>query len=87
MVLLTLLLSPLKMPLWLGMLVGNLVSSVAMSFLVMPRYVNPLLGWWLRPKADAPANTNGRGIALVVALNAAWLAVFYLVTAQFWTLP
>jgi antibiotic biosynthesis monooxygenase (ABM) superfamily enzyme len=86
-VLLTLLLSPLKMPLWLGMLVGNLVSSVAMSFLVMPRYVNPLLGWWLRPKATAPASTNVRGVALVAALNAAWLVVFYLITARFWTLP
>ena len=85
--LLTLALSPLGMPLWLGMLVGNLVSSVLMSFLVMPRYVNPMLGWWLRPKAGAPANTNLRGIGLVIAVNAAWLVIFYLITVQFWTLP
>lgn len=86
-VLLTLALSPLKMPMWLGMLVGNLISSVIMSFLVMPRYVNPMLGWWLRPKADAPADTNLRGIGLVLAVNAAWVVVFYLITVQFWTLP
>jgi antibiotic biosynthesis monooxygenase (ABM) superfamily enzyme len=86
-VLLSLLLSPLKMPLWLGLLVGNLLSSLVMSFFVMPRYVNPALGWWLRPKADAPADTNLKGIGLVLALNGFWLVVFYLVTVQFWTLP
>jgi hypothetical protein len=75
------------MPLWLGLLVGNLLSSVLMSFLVMPRYVNPLLGWWLRPKPDAPSDTNLKGIGLVLALNGFWLVVFYLVTVQFWTLP
>ena len=86
-VLLSLLLSPLKMPLWLGLLVGNLLSSLVMSFFVMPRYVNPALGWWLRPKAGAPADTNLKGIGLVLALNGFWLVVFYLVTVQFWTLP
>ena len=57
-VFLTLALSPLKMPLWLGMLVGNLCSSFAMSFLTMPYYVNPLLKRWLRPPAGCAA---GRG--------------------------
>jgi antibiotic biosynthesis monooxygenase (ABM) superfamily enzyme len=87
-VILTLVLSPLQMPLWLGLLIGNLLSSFIMSFFTMPRYVNPLLGRWLRPAPDAPQPaSNLRGIGLVVALNVAWLAVFILVTRVFWTLP
>ena len=53
-VILTLAVSPLHMPLWLGLLVGNLFSSFAMTFLTMPFYVNPLLKRWIRPPADAP---------------------------------
>jgi antibiotic biosynthesis monooxygenase (ABM) superfamily enzyme len=87
-VILTLLLSPLKMPIWLGMLVGNLLSSFAISFLVMPYYVNPLLKRWLRPPPNVPkAHTNWRGIGTVVALNLFWVIVFYLVTRVFWHLP
>jgi len=87
-VILTLLLSPLKMPIWLGMLIGNLLSSFAISFLVMPYYVNPLLKRWLRPPPDAPkARTNWQGIATVAALNLFWVVVFYLVTRVFWHLP
>jgi antibiotic biosynthesis monooxygenase (ABM) superfamily enzyme len=87
-VILTLLLSPLKMPLWLGMLVGNLLSSFAISFLVMPYYVNPLLRRWLRPPPDVPkARTNWQGIGTVVAVNLFWVVVFYLVTRVVWHLP
>ena len=87
-VFLSLLTAPLGMPLWLGMLIGNLLSSFAMSYLTMPYYVNPLLGWWLKPRARArqPA-TNIRGILFVLAVNAAWVVIFYLVTVKFWTLP
>jgi antibiotic biosynthesis monooxygenase (ABM) superfamily enzyme len=87
-VILTLLLSPLKMPLWLGMLIGNLLSSFAVSFLAMPYYVNPLLKRWLRPPPDEPkARNNWRGIGTVAALNLFWVVVFYLVTRVFWHLP
>lgn len=87
-VLLTLAVSPLHMPLWLGMLVGNLMSSFAVSYVAMPYYVNPLLKHWLRPPADAPkARTNWRGVGTVVALNLFWVVVFYLVTRVFWHLP
>lgn len=87
-VILTLLLSPLKMPIWLGMLVGNLLSSFAISFLVMPYYVNPLLRNWLRPPPDAPkTRTFWQGIAIVAGLNLFWVVVFYLVTRVFWHLP
>ncbi len=87
-VILTLLLSPLKMPIWLGMLIGNLLSSFAISFLVMPYYVNPLLKHWLRPPPNAPkARTNWQGIGIVAGLNLFWVVVFYLVTRVFWHLP
>ncbi len=87
-VLLTLVLSPLKMPLWLGLLIGNLLSSFAMTFITMPYYVNPLLKRWLRPPADVPrTRTNLGGIAIVAAATVFWALVFYLVTKRFWNLP
>jgi uncharacterized protein len=87
-VLLTLALAPLKMPLWLGMLIGNLLSSFIMSFVTMPYYVNPLLKHWLRPPPDVPERqTNWRGIAIVAAVMAVWTVAFYLVTTVFWHLP
>lgn len=87
-VLLTLALSPLKMPLWLGPVLGTLLSSFVISFVVMPYYVNPLLKHWLRPPAGEPASrTNLRGAALVAAAMLFWVVVFYLVTTQLWTLP
>ncbi|WP_158019133.1 antibiotic biosynthesis monooxygenase [Mycobacterium basiliense] len=85
--LLTLLITPFHMPLWAAMLVGNLLSSFAMSYVTMPYYGNPILGWWLKPKPDAAQpGTNVRGIALVLLVNAAWVGVFYLVTIRFWHL-
>jgi antibiotic biosynthesis monooxygenase (ABM) superfamily enzyme len=87
-VLLTLALSPLKMPLWMGMLVGNLLSSCLISFVVMRYYVNPLLKHWLRPPPNIPAAlTNWRGIGIVAGVMAFWAVVFYLVTRVFWHLP
>ncbi|MEV7612742.1 antibiotic biosynthesis monooxygenase [Streptomyces sp. NPDC089799] len=87
-VLLTLLLSPLKWPLWLGLLVGNLLSSFTMSFFTMPYYVNRLLKRWLWPPADEPAaRVNLRGLGIVAAVTVFWVVVFYLVTRQIWTLP
>jgi antibiotic biosynthesis monooxygenase (ABM) superfamily enzyme len=87
-VLITLVLSPLHMPLWLGLLVGNLCSSFAMSFVTMPHYVNRLMKFWLRPAPDAAkARTNWLGVGTVLALNLFWVVVFYLVTRVFWHLP
>ncbi|MGW0700351.1 antibiotic biosynthesis monooxygenase [Streptomyces sp. NPDC002867] len=87
-VLLTLVLSPLRMPLWLGLLVGNLLSSFVMSFFTMPYYVNPLLKRWLRPSPDEPAaKTNLVGLGVVAAVTVFWVVVFYVVTTQIWTLP
>ncbi|WP_227996073.1 antibiotic biosynthesis monooxygenase [Nocardia australiensis] len=87
-VLLTLALSPLKMPLWLGLLIGNLLSSFVMSFFTMPYYVNRLLRRWLWPPPDgATAKTNVVGIVGIAALMLAWVVFFYVVTTQLWTLP
>ena len=81
--LLTLLGRPLHMPFWLGILVGNLVSSFAMSYLTMPYYGTRLLRWWLNPSPSArqPA-TNVKGIAMVVGINALWAAIFYFATSR-----
>lgn len=87
-VMLTLALSPLRMPMWLGMLVGNLLSSFIMSFVTMPYYVNPLLKHWLRPPPNVSrAQTNWRGIGIVAAATVFWVVAFYLVTQVFWHLP
>lgn len=87
-VLLTLALSPLKMPLWLGMLIGNLLSSFLISFVAMPYYVNPLLKHWLRPPPDVPkSQANWRGLGLVAGVMLFWTVAFYLVTRVFWHLP
>lgn len=81
--LLTLLTQPLHLPFWLGMLVGNLVSSFVMSYLSMPYYGTRLLRWWLNPPPTArqPA-TNFKGIALVLAINGLWALIFYFLTVR-----
>ncbi len=83
---LTLLLSPTHLPLWLGLLIGNLLSSFAMTFFTMPFYVNRLLENWLRPSPNA-AQTNWRGLALVFGGVGFWTVAFYLLTRVFWHLP
>lgn len=82
-VLLTLVTAPLGLPFWLAMLVGNLLSSFVMSYLTMPYYGTRILRWWLKPAPSArqPA-TDIRGFLLVLAVNAAWAAVFYLLTVK-----
>ncbi|MFD5396180.1 antibiotic biosynthesis monooxygenase [Streptomyces sp. NPDC127097] len=87
-VLLTLALSPAHLPLWLNLLIGNLLSSFIMSFVTMPFYVNPLLRRWLRPRPDAPrARTNLVGLGLVAGVMVFWAAVFFLITTKIWHLP
>lgn len=81
--LLTLALLPLHMPLWAELLIGNLLSSIVMSYVTMPYYSNPILGWWLRPKPDARQPwTNILGILAVVAINAVWAALFIVLTER-----
>jgi antibiotic biosynthesis monooxygenase (ABM) superfamily enzyme len=81
--LLTMLSAPLHLPFWLGMLVGNLVSSFVMSYLTMPYYGTRVLRWWLNPSPGArqPA-TDIKGVALIVAINALWALLFYTLTVK-----
>jgi uncharacterized protein len=84
-VLLTLAQFPLHLPLWLGMLVGNLLSSIAMTFVTMPFYVNPLLKNWLQmPTGGSATRTNVRGAALIVIVMALWAVFFWWLTKQIW---
>jgi antibiotic biosynthesis monooxygenase (ABM) superfamily enzyme len=78
-VLLSLLTYPLHMPMWLGLLVGNLLSSFTLTYVTMPYYVNPLLKNWLQAPASA-RRTNLRGVAIVVAAVACSALVFYVLT-------
>jgi hypothetical protein len=74
--------------LWQALLIGNLLSSFTMTYFTMPRYVNPLLRFWLRPAKRAPEpQTALRGVGLVVALQVFWLVLFFLVTDLIWHLP
>lgn len=78
---LTLMTMPFHLPMWANMLVGNLLSSFVMSYFTMPYYSNPILGWWLRPSSGAPQpRTDLVGIAIVLAITAAWAVFFIVVT-------
>jgi antibiotic biosynthesis monooxygenase (ABM) superfamily enzyme len=74
--------------LWQGLLLGNLLSSFMVTYLTMPRYINPLFRFRLRPAKNArEPRTNLQGIALVIALQAFWAVLFFLVTDLIWKLP
>jgi antibiotic biosynthesis monooxygenase (ABM) superfamily enzyme len=80
-------LSPLKLPIWLGTLTGNLCSSFILTFVTMPYYANRLLKRFLWPPGDEPeSRTYLRAAAIVIASLLFWAVVFYLVS-KFWHLP
>lgn len=87
-VLLTLAMAPAKLPLWQGMLIGNLLGSFIITFVIMPFYVNPLLKSWLYPTSDTPNTaSNIRAALLITTVMVFWATVFWLVTTVFWKLP
>ena len=63
-----------KIPLWLALFIGNVVSIVLLNYLVP--WGSNRLGWWLRPAGSVPAKTNLAGAALLVALYVLSLLVF-----------
>jgi uncharacterized protein len=80
-------LSPLKLPVWLGILMGNLCSSFILTFVTMPFYANKLLKRFLWPPSDErESRTNLWGTAIIVVSLLFWAVVFYFV-AKFWNLP
>jgi len=85
--LLVLVMAPVKLPVWLGGMFSNLISSFVMTFVTMPFYVNPLLKRWLYAAPDAPkAATNIRAGLVIAAVMVFWAVLFWLVTTVFWKL-
>ena len=86
--LLGLALSPARLPMWQGTLIGTLFSSFVMTCVTMPFYVNRLLRRWLHHAPDAPKMpTNIRATLLITAGLVFWAVLFWLVTSVFWKLP
>ena len=86
--LLNLALSPARLPLWQGVLIGSLLSSFIMTFFTMPFYVDRLLQRWLYPAAGAPTTaTDILGALVITVVMAFWTVLLWLVTTVFWKLP
>ena len=67
---------------------GAATRAIARRGRGTPRIVNRLLKRWLRPAPDEPTTrTDLIGLGIVAVLMAFWVAVFYVVTTQIWTLP
>lgn len=86
--LLGLALSPAKLPMWQGTLIGTLSSSFVMTCVTMPFYVNRSLRHRLQPTPGAPkAANNIRAALLITSAMACWALLFWLLTTVFWKLP
>jgi uncharacterized protein len=69
-----LLIDRIRMPFWLALFVGNVVSVVLLNWLVP--WANKGLGWWLQPAGQASMKTHILGASVVVGVCAAWLFAF-----------
>ncbi|HEY1430670.1 MAG TPA: antibiotic biosynthesis monooxygenase [Stellaceae bacterium] len=63
-----------RLPFWLALFVGNVVSVLLLNWLVPS--VSRVFGWWLAPVRNADARTSLAGAALIVLLYAIWLLLF-----------
>jgi antibiotic biosynthesis monooxygenase (ABM) superfamily enzyme len=73
--------------LWADLLVGNIVSTILLTWLVMP-FVTRAMSFWLAPNPDADqSRVNVLGAAVAIGFIALSAVVFWLVTVVFWTLP
>jgi hypothetical protein len=70
---------------WSDWFVETLACSFLMTYVMMPHYVNRILGWWLHPAKDArqPA-TNVRGLLLILVVTGLTALVAYLFTVRIW---
>lgn len=75
-------------PLWQTLIVGNLVSSFAMTYISMPWYANRILRSWLTAGGGAaqPATTL-KWLGVSALSVGAWAVFFWLVTTRIWHLP
>jgi antibiotic biosynthesis monooxygenase (ABM) superfamily enzyme len=69
-----LLIDRIRMPFWLALFVGNLISVVLLNWLVP--WANKGLGWWLQPGGQASVRTHVLGAGVVVGIYGAWLFAF-----------
>lgn len=73
--------------LWLGLLVGSVLSVTLLTWVVMPA-VTRLFGFWLAPESAQPdPRRDALGTAISIACLTLAAAVFWLVSTQIWTLP
>ncbi|MFI8976555.1 antibiotic biosynthesis monooxygenase [Nocardia asteroides] len=73
-------------PLWLSLLIGNILSVSLLTWVVMP-VVTRALGFWMRPRPDPDPRTDLLGLVCSVGFLTLAALFFYLVTRVFWTLP
>lgn len=71
--------------LWSSLLVGSILSVTALTWVVMP-VVTRLFNFWLAP-AEADPRRDALGTAVSIAFLTVVAAVFWLVSAEIWTLP
>jgi uncharacterized protein len=71
-----LLMHRLKMPFWLALFVGNVVSILLLNWLVP--WTSNRFGWWLNPAGSEARKTNWIGASVILALYAGWLFAFSL---------
>ena len=55
--------------------IGNLLSVVALTWLLVP-WANRAFGWWLRPTANVSPGVEAAGVALIIGLYALSVVVF-----------
>ncbi|MFB7874488.1 antibiotic biosynthesis monooxygenase [Nocardia sp. NPDC056064] len=72
-------------PLWISLLVGNILSVALLTWVVMP-IVNRALGFWMTSGRHDP-RTEVTGLICSLGFLTLAAAFFYAVTRVFWTLP
>jgi uncharacterized protein len=72
--------------LWIGLLVGNILSVSLLTWVVMPIVVRAF-NFWLEPDHRAGPRNDLIGLLAAVIFIAFAALVFYLVTRVFWHLP
>lgn len=73
-------------PLWLSLLVGNVLSVSLLTWVVMP-VVTRALEFWLVPAEHSRPGSDVLGAAISLGFLAAAATVFWLVTRVLWHLP